>query len=546
MNEFAPLSIVLSAFALASLGACGPASRAMEDEHAEHELEPTSVTVFGERALLFLEHPHLVRGEPARFLAHLSVLASGEPVRSGRVRLELGSFALSSEGPLRDGLFVPEGAPSEAGRFAGRLVLESDELSETLELGELVVHASFDEARRAADAEAAGANAREIPFLMEQQWQVKLLVAEAAPRMLVARLAVPARARLAEGAEAVVAAPVAGLLTPPPGGSLPLTGARVESGALLGQVSAPLDAAALGALRALDLELDLRTLEVVRAAGAAEVRLRAAGRERERIAGLRAEDLSTQQALDQAESELAAARVESEAAARSKTALDELALRRASADRGRASADDGSYARPLSLPLLAPIAGTVVAAGRVAGEAVELGDELLRIVDGERLWIEGRVSEFGLAHLAAAPAAMLRFSGLGEERFELTSADFLHFGSEIEPESRTLLVRYSWARPDPRVRSGMLAELELESGRVAAAVAIPAAALVHDQGRATAYVMVNGEAFERRELELGLQDGDWIEVRRGLAPGEHVATRGAYPIKLASLSPAAFGAGHAH
>ncbi|NOT32150.1 MAG: HlyD family efflux transporter periplasmic adaptor subunit, partial [Planctomycetes bacterium] len=212
----------------------------------------------------------------------------------------------------------------------------------------------------------------------------------------------------------------------------------------------------------------------------------------------------------------------------------------------RASADEGSYARPLALPLRAPIAGTVVATGRVAGESVEPGDELLRIVAVERLWIEGRVSEFDLGRLATAPAASVSFLGLGAERVELASTDFLHFGSEIEPESRTLLVRYVLAEPDPRVRPGMLAELELESGRVVAAVAIPAEALVHDQGTATAYVMVNGEAFERRELELGIQDGGWVEVRRGLAAGERVATRGAYPIKLASLSPAAFGAGHAH
>jgi cobalt-zinc-cadmium efflux system membrane fusion protein len=77
-------------------------------------------------------------------------------------------------------------------------------------------------------------------------------------------------------------------------------------------------------------------------------------------------------------------------------------------------------------------------------------------------------------------------------------------------------------------------------------VAIPTEAVVMDQGLPTAYVMLEGELFQRRDLELGARDGDWVEVVRGVERGERVATRGAYLIKLAALSPASFGAGHAH
>lgn len=67
-----------------------------------------------------------------------------------------------------------------------------------------------------------------------------------------------------------------------------------------------------------------------------------------------------------------------------------------------------------------------------------------------------------------------------------------------------------------------------------------------DQGLPTAYVMLEGELFQKRDLELGARDGTWVEVLRGLEPGERVATRGAYVVKLAGLSPASFGANHAH
>jgi multidrug efflux pump subunit AcrA (membrane-fusion protein) len=45
---------------------------------------------------------------------------------------------------------------------------------------------------------------------------------------------------------------------------------------------------------------------------------------------------------------------------------------------------------------------------------------------------------------------------------------------------------------------------------------------------------------------LGVRDNGWVEVRGGVLEGERVVTKGAYVIKLASLSPASFSHGHGH
>jgi membrane fusion protein, heavy metal efflux system len=55
-----------------------------------------------------------------------------------------------------------------------------------------------------------------------------------------------------------------------------------------------------------------------------------------------------------------------------------------------------------------------------------------------------------------------------------------------------------------------------------------------------------GEAFERRVLQLGVRDGDWVEVRSGIADGERVVSKGAYQVRLAATAPAAMGEGHVH
>ena len=62
--------------------------------------------------------------------------------------------------------------------------------------------------------------------------------------------------------------------------------------------------------------------------------------------------------------------------------------------------------------------------------------------------------------------------------------------------------------------------------------------MVEEGGRPVAFVQVSGETFEKRDLILGIRDGDWVEVRSGVAAGERVVTHGAFAIRLASVSSA--------
>jgi cobalt-zinc-cadmium efflux system membrane fusion protein len=70
--------------------------------------------------------------------------------------------------------------------------------------------------------------------------------------------------------------------------------------------------------------------------------------------------------------------------------------------------------------------------------------------------------------------------------------------------------------------------------------------VVEDAGKPTTYVMVEGEAFERRPLALGIRSSGWVEVKEGVAAGERVVTRGGYEIKLAAASGVIPAHGHAH
>jgi cobalt-zinc-cadmium efflux system membrane fusion protein len=535
---------VLLPFCVALVPGCD-AFRSHSHEHETHpaeaeELEPETVTVFGERALLFMEFPPLVRGSSARFLAHFTVLANGEPVRAGRVALEIGPTTLVADAPKRDGLFVPEGAVAEAGTHRAKLTVTSEQVEEVLELGEIRVFADEAAARAAAASAVAAEKPNEIGFLLEQQWKVKLMLAEARPRELAKELSIPATTRAPERARAVVSPPAAGRLLAPTSGPLARTGERVEARQLLGWIEPPLSASDLAQLRALELEVELRVLETTRAVLEARARLLVAERELERVGELGKEGLSTRPRLDLAEQGVSVARSDLEAAQSAAVALERVTKSRS--ERG----DDGESG--LRLELRAPIAGTIVSTAKSEGEIADIGDELFEILDTSTLWIEGRVSEFDLPVLSHVHAAHVSFPALESARLEIHASALAnaYISPTLEPESRTFALRYEVPNPRNELKHGMLARLFLATERVSAAVAIPAEAIVMDQGLPTAYVMVSGETFERRDLELGLRDGGLVEVRAGIAAGERVATRAAHLVRLASLSPASFGAGHAH
>ena len=75
---------------------------------------------------------------------------------------------------------------------------------------------------------------------------------------------------------------------------------------------------------------------------------------------------------------------------------------------------------------------------------------------------------------------------------------------------------------------------------------VPASAIVDDAGRPIVFVQREGETFERRAVTLGPRSGDLVQVTEGVTVGDRVVTKGAYLVRLASLSTSVPAHGHVH
>jgi cobalt-zinc-cadmium efflux system membrane fusion protein len=59
-------------------------------------------------------------------------------------------------------------------------------------------------------------------------------------------------------------------------------------------------------------------------------------------------------------------------------------------------------------------------------------------------------------------------------------------------------------------------------------VTIPASAVQLTETGPIAFVRTADDRFERRDLIVGVQRADWVEVKAGISAGETVATQGSF------------------
>jgi len=174
--------------------------------------------------------------------------------------------------------------------------------------------------------------------------------------------------------------------------------------------------------------------------------------------------------------------------------------------------------------LVAPAAGVVAELGVREGMAVSPGMTLFRIAGLDKVWAVADVPE----------AQALRLSR-GQRVGAVLQADpglaFSGRLQEILPQvnaaTRTLQARFEVDNRDGQLVPGMLLRLRFE-GPAASRLVVPAEAVIRTGSRAVALVKREGGGFEPREVKLGAELGEQLEVVDGLAEGEQVVASGQF------------------
>jgi membrane fusion protein, heavy metal efflux system len=344
----------------------------------------------------------------------------------------------------------------------------------------------------------------EIAFLKETQWQIPFLTELPVEMAVASPLTVPASVVPDPLLTAVTAAPASGQVLWGSDGRVPVVGQRVRQGEMLGHVVPGASSEHVSQLRA-DAER-------------ARVDQERAAVEQERISGLVDQGLLPEKRRVEAQADLDKAQAQ----------LDATQSRSSQLLGGRTSA----------VPLRAPRDGVITALHRTHGSDVEAGKVLVEVADDAAVLIRGHLFQLDLADLADVRWATLQ---RGDWPVPLPVEDLggelLTDQAVIDPETLAAPVAYR-VRNDRQLRFGDLVELTLGTGDGEPGLTVPREAVVEINTRPYLFVMIGGESFSRRPVELGSADADRVLIQSGLEPNDRVVSRGGFDVYVASLGGA--------
>jgi cobalt-zinc-cadmium efflux system membrane fusion protein len=236
-----------------------------------------------------------------------------------------------------------------------------------------------------------------------------------------------------------------------------------------------------------------------------------------REARLEKKGISAKQEVLAAEQELREARAEYEA------------LR---ASLGIVGANGGSGGR---YTLSAPFSGMVTQRNVSLDRYVDSETTLFEIVDTSSMWAEVALPETALGSVGLGRPVVLTVDGLDGREF---GGIVSHIAPQIDRETRTVKARVRLENPDGLLRANMYGRARIAVAvATRASAAIPRDAIQRAKTVQLAFVRLAPDEYEARRVQLtaNSREGDLVEVRSGLEPGEEVVVAGSFFLKTETL-----------
>lgn len=192
------------------------------------------------------------------------------------------------------------------------------------------------------------------------------------------------------------------------------------------------------------------------------------------------------------------------------------------------------------LPIIAPIAGVVIGRDLGLGEAVEPTKQIFEIADVRKMWITLQVRKEDASLVSVGQEVTFDADGVAKPLVSRVG----WISTEVDEGTRTLEVRAEVENP--------MASLDSESGsperplranvfgrgRILVreseqAMTVPSDSLHFDEQGRFVFVQISPLSFEVRRVQLGIVQGNQIEVFGPISSGDLVAGHGSHLLKSA-------------
>ncbi len=176
--------------------------------------------------------------------------------------------------------------------------------------------------------------------------------------------------------------------------------------------------------------------------------------------------------------------------------------------------------------LSAPASGVVAELGIREGVAVSPGMTLFRIAGLEKVWAVAEVPEAQAVRLTRGQKVKAVLQADASQAFNGELKEIL---PQVSASTRTLQARFEVDNKGGKLTPGMLLRLQV-AGPSSSQLVVPSEAVIRTGRRAVVLVRKGSGSFESRDVTLGQEVGEDIEVTQGLSEGEVVVASGQFLI----------------
>jgi len=187
---------------------------------------------------------------------------------------------------------------------------------------------------------------------------------------------------------------------------------------------------------------------------------------------------------------------------------------------GQIKSIEGSGKTIRTLTLYSPVSGFITQKMAVAGMKVMPGEKLFDVADLSNLWVIADIYEAELALIKVGDKAAITLAYLPGRELP-SQIDYIY--PSISAETRTVKVRLKLSNHNNQLKPQMFTNVEIKIN-LGKKLMIPESAVIDTGKSMVAYVDLGNGAFEPREIKAGLRTDGYIEVLRGLKPGEKVVS----------------------
>jgi HlyD family secretion protein len=169
----------------------------------------------------------------------------------------------------------------------------------------------------------------------------------------------------------------------------------------------------------------------------------------------------------------------------------------------------------------APFGGIITLQDAKIGATVSAGETLVSIISQNEMYIEASISEIHIGKIAVGNPASIIFDAFPDEEFS-GKVSYIEPGDVLIDGIVNYKIRVSLKNPDPRVKSGLTANLKIQTSKKENVLAIPLYAVIKENDQNFVNKMVGNE-IQKIPVNLGISGNNGLaEILSGLGEGDTV------------------------